>query len=242
MKQDAVKRLVILTIFCQLFFPAISKAGNKECVILIHGLARTNVSMYILASFLKRHHYIVVNHNYPSTRGSVRTLANEYIPPMIKQCLQHDPKHIHFVTHSIGGIILQAYLQENTIAKLKNIVMLGPPNHGSPWVNMFYKKWFLEFVLGPAIDELSTRKESIFLGKGAYKIGIIAGNYNINPFGKMAFNEPNDGKVAVSSTKMQGMDDFLVLPVTHTFMMINGNVVKQVLYFIQNSHFMHQAA
>ena len=146
---------------------------------------------------LKKHDYRVVNDNYPSTRKSISVLADEYLPPMINQCLQLHPKHIHFVTHSMGGIILQKYLQNHTMSKLNTIVMLSPPNHGSPLANLVYKNWIGKLFLGPSIAELTTKKDDISMKHGRYKIGIIAGNYNLNPLSKIIFGEPNDGKVPV---------------------------------------------
>jgi hypothetical protein len=158
---------------------------------------------------------------------------------MINECLKNHASRIHFVTHSIGGIILQNYLQKNTIATLDNIVMMGPPNHGSPWVDAFNKE-LLEFVLGPSIEALSTKNNNIQLQAGQYKIGIIAGTYNINPLGNIVFNEPNDGKVGISSTRMKRMNDFIDLPVTHTFMMRNAVVEKEILYFLRHGKFLHK--
>jgi predicted alpha/beta hydrolase family esterase len=230
---------MVLTLFSCFFCPTISASGSDDCVILLHGLGRTRCSMFKLEEALKSHHYIVINQNYPSTKKSMEEVAEVYIPFMVTQCLKHHPKHIHFVTHSIGGIILERYLEKNRLPQLDHIVMMSPPNHGSPWVDLFQNKWFLEFLLGPSIDQLATSKRDISLIQGPYKIGVIAGSYNLNPLGRIVFNEPNDGKVAVSSTKMRQMDDFIALPVTHTFMMRNNRVEKQILYFLQHGHFIH---
>lgn len=230
---------IILTLLSGFYCSTISAAGSDDCVILLHGLGRTRCSMFKLEEALKKNHYVVINQNYPSTKKSMAEVADVYIPFMVKQCLKHQPKHIHFVTHSIGGIILERYLEKNRLPQLDHIVMMSPPNHGSPWVDLFQNKWFLEFLLGPSIDQLATTKDDIPLIKGPYKIGVIAGSYNINPLGRMVFNEPNDGKVAVSSAKMKQMDDFIALPVTHTFMMRNNRVEKQILYFLEHGHFIH---
>lgn len=232
----AIKIIVTLLTVC-LFFPIPSEARGNECVILLHGLGRTHHSMSTLESFLEKQHYIVVNENYPSTRKSIQELANIYIPSMVNKCLKYHPKNIHFVTHSLGGIILQRYLQKHTIPEISHIVMLGPPNHGSPLVDLLQKNGLLKFILGPAVDELSTKDKSPPLIQGSYKIGIIAGNYNLNPFAFLFFREPNDGKVAVSSTYLDQMADFILLPVTHTFMMRNTLVEKQILCFLNHGHF-----
>ena len=232
-------KIILLLVGIGLFVSNRSEAGNNGCVILLHGLARTNHSMFKLASLLKKHHYVVVNRNYPSTRKSIDSLANEFISPMVDDCLTHHARHIHFVTHSLGGIILQQYLQKHRIVGLDTIVMLAPPNHGSPLADKLHPNWIFRFFLGPSLAELTTTKRHPSMIHGQYKIGIIAGNYHLNPFSNLIFAEPNDGKVAVSSTKLERMDDFIILPVTHTFIMQNAFVEKQILYFLTHAHFMH---
>lgn len=229
-------RVFILCLF--LFLPTLGLAGDSECVILLHGLGRTHSSMSILESALRKAHYFVVNKNYPSTRKLIPVLANEYIPPMIAECVRHHKKQIHFVTHSLGGIVLQYYLKDHAIAGLKTIVMLAPPNHGSKLADQLHNQWYTRFLLGPVVKELTTQKKNIHLRAGQYKIGIIAGNFSFNPFANRIFGEPNDGKVAVSSTRMDQMSDFIVLPVSHTFMMNNVVVLKQILYFLAHGQFL----
>lgn len=235
---NSLKCIVFIVGIC-LSFPTVSATSNNECVILLHGLARTNHSMFNLESVLKKHRYVVVNHSYPSTQKSIKALANQAIPPMINECLERHAKRIHFVTHSLGGIILQQYLHKNRIPKLDYIVMLAPPNHGSQLADLLHKRWFCRRVFGPAIGELTTNKSSISMLPGQYKIGIIAGNYSLNPIASKIFAEPNDGKVAVSSTKLDQMSDFIVLPATHTFIMQNPLVQKQILYFLSQGRFLH---
>lgn len=235
---NRLKTILLMVGIC-LFLPTMSEARNNACVILLHGLARTNHSMFKLESTLKKYNYVVVNHNYPSTKKSIKVLANDYIQPMVNECLKHHVKHIHFVTHSLGGIILQHYLHSNRISGLEYIVMLAPPNHGSQLADLLHKRRFFRFVLGPNIAQLTTKMGRISMINDHYKIGIIAGNYNLNPFVNKLFDEPNDGKVTVSSTKLDQMSDFIILPVTHTFMMQNTLVEKQILYFLNHGRFLH---
>lgn len=224
---------ILFSIIISLFIANISIANNNDCVILLHGLARTNHSMSKLASTLNQYHYVVVNDTYPSTKKTIHELAEEVIPPMINQCLTMHPKHIHFVTHSLGGIILQQYLQHHPLPELEYIVMLAPPNHGSPMADQLQDNKMAKLFFGPTLTELTTHKLNPTLVKGKYKIGIIAGNYSgINPLAKWVFHEPNDGSVAVSSTQMKNMDDFIVLPVSHTFIMQNKLVREKIIHFL----------
>lgn len=221
--------------------PNISSASGR-CVVMIHGLARTHTSMAKLARALKLHNYQVVNKNYPSSRKTIVDIANEDIPLMVDACLTAHPDNIYFVTHSMGGVILRKYLQTHSLPSSTRIVMLAPPNHGSPWANSFHNNVLFKMITGPAGQELTSEKTSLLnrLNNSLpYQVGIIAGNFSFLPVMKWFFHEDNDGKVTVSSTKLVKMKDFIVLPVSHTFMMNNALVEKQVLHFFEYGEFIH---
>ena len=221
-------------LFFILFFPLCSHA--LSCVILLHGLARSHASMSKLETYLKKNNYSVINLDYPSTRKTIHNLAEENIPPMINACLDLDADDIDFVTHSLGGIVLRDYLQHHRIPKLKRIVMLSPPNQGSPLADFFHDNWLFQVFRGPAGQALTTLEIHFpYPLPSQYEVGIIAGN--VSPFGKLFFDEPNDGKVAVSSTYLDGINDFIVMPVTHTFMMKNKKVMYQILFFLNYGKF-----
>lgn len=240
-----IRPRALLTFLMLVFGPELCMAA-QQCVILLHGLSRSASSMSSMATYLKKSNsnYIVINQSYPTTRKSINALANENVPSMVKQCQQHKPVKIHFVTHSMGGIVLRAYLHNHQPSKLGRIVMLAPPNHGSQLADLFHRNWFFKQIVGSAGQELTTYKSSTpnTLNQPlAYPVGIIAGNFSFNPFTKIIFHEDNDGKVAVSSTRINGMKDFIVLPVSHTFMAQNKLVMQEVAYFLQNGVFSKQA-
>ncbi|MDX1900951.1 MAG: alpha/beta hydrolase [Gammaproteobacteria bacterium] len=240
-KKYSVKLLVIIIL--EFFIMLNCKAAERQCVILLHGLGRSHYSMSSIESMLKRHNYFVVNENYPSTKKSIESIANQYIPLMVDECLMKHSDHINFITHSMGGIVLREYLQNHEIPKLSHIVMLGPPNHGSQLADLLHNNWLFKLVTGPAGQELTTEKTSIpntlnhF--NSQYQLGIIAGNFSFTPFNQFIFHEKNDGKVAVSSAKLNSMKDFIVLPVSHTFMMNNALVQQQILHFLHYGKFIH---
>jgi len=221
-----------------LFSVSVCTASDVKCVILLHGLARTHHAMSSIESTLKQHDYLVVNQDYPSTKKSINALANEDIQPMVDACLSHNPTQIMFVTHSLGGIVLQKYLETHTVHHLSHIVMLSPPNHGSPLADLLHTNWLFQKIMGPAGQELTTyHPENKVPLKHTYKVGIIAGNFNLIPFSSYFFHGDNDGKVSVSSAQMEDMSGFIVLPVGHTFMMNNTGVKKQILHFFRFGKF-----
>ncbi|MBF7072568.1 alpha/beta fold hydrolase [Glaciecola sp. MH2013] len=209
----------------------------SEAVILLHGLARSASSMAKLEGALSDNGYEVLNIDYPSTKHDIEALADLAIAEPVAR-LQHKSS-IHFVTHSMGGILVRHFLHENTLPNLGKVVMLGPPNHGSEVVDKLHKLPGFKTVNGPAGLQLATNDQSVpnQLGPADFELGIIAGSRSINLILSTLIPQPNDGKVSVESSKVDGMNDHLTLPVTHTFMMRNKEVIEQVLGFLQNGEF-----
>lgn len=219
--------------------PLIAKAqmdSSKEVVILLHGLGRTSRSMDTLQSNLEKEGYFVKNINYPSRKYSCEILVETYIAPIISN--YKNAQKIHFVTHSLGGILIRLYLLANELPNLGSVVMLGPPNKGSGIVNKLRRYKLVKWYMGPAFLELSTDPDSIpnQLVMPNYSIGVIAGTKSYNPFLSSFLKGQNDGKVEVSSAHIQGVS-LKVLPVSHTWMMKNKKVIKNVIYFLRNNSF-----
>lgn len=212
-----------------------------ECVILLHGLARTDASMEPIEKFLNRSGYHAVNYHYPSRQYTIEELAQKEIPQALKQCPQ-DVKKVHFVTHSMGGIVLRQYLRQSSIEKIGKVVMLGPPNHGSEVVDKLGKYEFFKLLNGPAGLQLSTSAHSMPNSIGAWtassgELGVIAGKQSINLFLSYLIPNSDDGKVSIESTKLEGMTDHKVIATTHPLMMRNKRVIEQVKNFLQKGRF-----
>ena len=219
--------------------PAQAAPQNKECVILLHGLGRTESSMAKIENVLINHNYVVWNTAYPSKTADVETLAANHVPTGLRQCREWQATAIHFVTHSMGAILVRQYLQDNKIAGLGNIVMLAPPNHGSEVVDHLIDSAFFQELMGPAGQQLSTAKNSKpnTLKPIPGTIGVIAGSVTSDPWFAWMFDGPNDGKVSMESTRLDEMADFLVVEHGHTFIMTHQDVIEQVLYFLEHGKF-----
>jgi triacylglycerol lipase len=212
---------------------------NSEAIVLLHGLKRTRHSMDKAGRVLANYGYKIINVGYPSTEQAVESLALQCIGNAVQECEAAEVSRIHFLTHSLGGILVRYYLSVEPIEKLGRVVMLAPPNRGSEIVDKL-GGWRLFYLInGPAGLQLGTDHDSLpnRLGRVEFEAGVIAGDKTINPLLSLLFQEANDGKVAVNRTQIEGMRDFIVLPYSHTFIMRRDQVIRQALHFIQQGRF-----
>ena len=220
-----------------LFLLAAVPAQASECIVLLHGLWRTEGSMEQMQDELVEAGFTVRNISYQSTDQTIRELADEAVPRAVDAC--GSAQRIHFVTHSMGGILIRQYLAEHDIDRLGRVVMLGPPNQGSEVVDTYLRMPGFEWFAGPAGLQLGTGEASIprSLGPATFDVGIIAGTQSINPILSTLLPDRDDGKVSVEATRVEGMNDHVELPVTHVFMMRDEDVIGQVLHYLQHGRF-----
>jgi len=217
----------------------IHKIKQKECIILLHGLARTKRSMQHAQDMFKAYGYETANIAYPSTEQPIETLAAETLPEAIKACQAYQPEKIHFVTHSMGGILVRYYLTHEKLDKLGRMVMISPPNQGSEVVDKLGSMPGFESLNGPAGQQLGTDNKSLprSLGPVPYETGIITGDRSINLILSLIIPGDDDGKVSIHAAKVEGMADFIVVPHSHPFIMKAKDTLHQSIYFLQNGSF-----
>lgn len=220
-----------------------SIAENGQCVILLHGLARTSHSMEKMEQALIDEGYRTANIDYPSRSMKIQDLTELAMNEGVNSCKSKNATAIHIVTHSMGGILARYYLAKNELPQFGHLVQLAPPNQGSLVTDRFHRELWYKWVTGPAGQQLGTGKDGIpgLLGAVDYSTGVIAGDEHSPLDNWLAEVIPgeDDGKVSVEHAKIEGMRDFIVMPFNHISIMKQAEVIQQTIHFLKNGRFNH---
>jgi rhomboid family GlyGly-CTERM serine protease len=214
--------------------------GRKECVILLHGLCRSALSMEFIERALKQSGYAVLNLDYASTRKSITDIALNDTAKAVSTCRRQGYERIHFVTHSMGGIVARRYLQDHRLPEGSRLVMLAPPNQGSElmdWAVASFPR--LSRLAGPGASQLRTGDQTLLarLNPVSAEVGIIIGNTSWNPYFSNILPGGDDGKVTVERAKLAEMTDFLIAKCNHTTILFNPMIQRQVVRFLEHGRF-----
>lgn len=193
-----------------------------------------------MAKSLQHAGFTTANIDYPSQSGTIEEIAPRAVGMGLDSCRKAGARKIHFVTHSLGGILVRYQNEKSPIYDLGRVVMLAPPNHGSEIVDKTRGWPGFELFSGDAGSQLGTGPESIpsQLGPVNFELGVIAGTGTINVLASAMLPNPDDGKVSVVSTKVDGMRDFLVVGNSHRFITRSNIVLRNTENFLRNGAFL----
>lgn len=234
--------LTLLTIVASGAVRAQIEVRRHECVVLLHGLFRSAMAMKPLEWYLEERGYLVVNESYPSLSRPIEELAEMAVGDGARACGDQGVERIHFVTHSLGGILVRQYTGNHEVHGLERVVMLGPPNQGSQLADYLSSLTFLGPLEPRALQQLGTGAKSVplRLGPVEFELGVVAGTFRNSTLLPGFPDTLSDGTVAVEETIVPGMVDLLQMPVSHTFMIWNPEVMEQVAHFLEHGAFQRE--
>ena len=216
----------------------IPRAEEREAVVLLHGLWRTPRSMVYLNHRLTKAGYDVYAIGYPTRQADPDALIS-HLGEELRALGLDKRARVHFVGHSLGGIMVRGLHAQGHIPNVGRVVMLGPPNQGSEIVDALETNWVFKTYGGPTALTLGTKPTSLPLqyGPAQYELGIIAGRRSMNPLGSYLIPGVDDGSVSLYSTQLDGMTDFRIFQINHSFLILNSEVADQVENFLEYGQF-----
>ncbi|MFG0296904.1 MAG: alpha/beta fold hydrolase [Maioricimonas sp. JB045] len=205
---------------------------SGTAVILIHGIVRSSKSFGAMPKMLTEAGYTVVGFDYPSTRVPIPECAG-YFDKLVESLEGVD--EIHVVAHSMGGLVVRAWLAEHQDPRIKRMVMLGVPNNGARMANLLRDWTLFKAVFGPAGQQLVEDPEGLLenLPAPEFEYAIVAGSRGTAKGFNPLIPGDDDGTVSVDSTRLPGAADFMTVPVLHTFLPRDRRVIDAVLRFLQ---------
>ena len=217
--------------------PSENDSADQEIVVLLHGLGRSNAAMWLLAARIGEAGYQVEQVGYASLSKTPEEIIND-ISRQINDCCANQNRTVHFVGHSLGGLLIRAYLQENRVQHLGRVVLAGTPNQGTQIVDRMRDNCLMQ-LLGPTANALGTDEASLprQLAPPYYPVGVVAGYSDNTAANDDILPGRDDGLVPVESTKLEGMSDFIEMESGHSMMRYNKEVAEQIIAFLKNGKF-----
>jgi len=217
-------------------------AATRDGVVLLHSISRTVRSFRRVQTAIEASGFVALNLGYASRRKALESLADD-IHPAIESFAASIEGSIHFVGHSMGGLLARVYLAKYRPKRLGRVVMLGTPNSGSEIADRLknvvaYRAWF-----GPAGQQLITQRDATLIAifpPVDYPVGIIAGNRSIYPISSAFLPKPNDGRVSVANTKLDAMVDHIVIAASHPWLVRKPLAIEQTIAFLRDGRFNRQ--
>ena len=225
-----------------------TETAASSLVILLHGLSRSYRSMRRLEEQIAIAGYRTLNWDYPGRRHSLPALVEKFRDVLngLDERDRADGQTVHFVTHSLGGLIVRGALtQEPVPVHPGRIVMIAPPNKGVQLPGRKRFRKVLGWLYGRPLLDVATPSEIMDrLGAPEADLGIIAGTRQfhwVNPSSWVTAwvhrHRPHDGTVEVAHTQLEEMDDFIEVDASHTFICDEPEVIRQTVYFLEHGAF-----
>jgi pimeloyl-ACP methyl ester carboxylesterase len=204
-------------------------AMSGKAVVLLHGIFRSAHSLKWMGGQIAGDDAIAISMDYPSTQISIPAAA-EYLDSVLSNLDGID--EIHLVTHSMGGLVVRAYLAEHRDPRIRRLVMIAPPNQGAEMADLLKRNLLFRGLFGPSGQQLSTEGLIPTLPTPNIEFAIIAGARGTDTGWNLLIPGDDDGTVTVASTKLVGAADFATVPTIHTFLIGEPAVAEMARRFI----------
>ena len=210
---------------------------TTETVVLVHGMWVHGITMELMRRRVARCGYRALAYSYPSMR---LTLA-ENAERLARFCRDIAVPRLHFVGHSLGGLIILRMLERTPGLPPGRVVLTGAPVGGSLAARRLARLPGGRAALGRSAPEWH---ESAYPASDTGReIGVIAGSLPLG-IGRVVAPDlpaPSDGVVSVAETRLPAMRDHIVLNVSHAGMFISRAVARQICAFLREGAFAHAA-
>jgi hypothetical protein len=218
--------------------------NTSDAVVLLHGLGRTRRAMVPLEEAFQAAGYRTLNRSYDSRRHHIESLARAVLGVRLAELRTWEPRptRIHFVTHSLGGILVRWFANHIGLPEGGRAVMIAPPHAGSEAADALQPLLPAQWWFGPVLQELGTGEGSVPLSLGpvaGLDVGVIAGDRATYPFFARRFEDAHDGLVSVASTRVEGAVDAIVVPSSHSFIAAQPATIHQAVHFVEHGGFDH---
>jgi triacylglycerol lipase len=217
--------------------------GPGDTVVVVHGLRWWAFGgMDWMARQFNHAGYRVILVRYPSRKLDGDQLVHDYLAKTVERENTHLDKPLHFVAHSLGGVLTHRFLQDHPPSNLGRCVFIAAPLHGTELADIIDRKMDSSVrLIGPAAASLNTSSDGMpeTLRPPRFPVGIIMGDRSNYPFLSPFIPGADDGVVPVRSGIIDGARDTLVLHEAHVEMIHSPDVFKQSRRFIETGAFDH---
>jgi Alpha/beta hydrolase family len=201
----------------------------------VHGLWLTGAE----SALMRRR--LAASHGYQCHSFGYRTVGTS-VQPVLEQLAQFvsriEADRLHFVGHSLGGIVLHRYFESAKNLPPGRVVFLGSPTVKSKTAERVGRLPVLRSMIGRMVTDELVQPAGTREWRSERELGLIAGT---RPMGLgrffARFDEDCDGTIGVSETKLPGHSAHLTLPVSHMGMLLSADVARQVGEFLEQGRF-----
>lgn len=203
-----------------------------ETVVLLHGLWMSGWAMVRQRRWLAECGYAVDLFRY----ATVRRALDDNARALAAHVRALPGTRLHLVGHSLGGLVILRMLALAPDTRVGRVVLIGSPVRGSGVAGTLQRVQLGRAILGQSLPAWDDTVHA--LPRWPCPVGMIAGRVAFGA-GLLLKRDlgPNDGTVAVAETELPSFDDHLILPVSHTGMLLSRRVARATCRFLAHGRF-----